>query len=149
MGKESVNVGVIGCLMFDGVAGSVGESRAKKLGFWLSAISVPSAVPFLFDWPHLWPHFATAYGLALDTEAQPGWLLRCRYVASAFSNPRSYLLVGRGYLGSLFELADMHVTDHVTERGPHCRYLLRPSSPLDSSSQSLLFIYSMPARRLS
>jgi hypothetical protein len=31
MGKESVNVGVIGCLMFDGVAGSVGESGAKKL----------------------------------------------------------------------------------------------------------------------
>ena len=82
MGKESVNVGVIGRLMFDGVVGSVGESGAKKFGLWLSAISVPSAVPFLFDWPHC-GHIS-----------QPGWLLRCRYVASASSNPRNYLVGG-------------------------------------------------------
>jgi hypothetical protein len=34
----------------------------------------------------------------------------------------------RGYLGSLFELGDMHVIDHVTVREP--RYLLGPSSLL-------------------
>jgi hypothetical protein len=43
-------------------------------------------------------------------------------------------------LGSLFELSDVHVIGHVTVRGPPYRYLLGPSSPLDSSSQSL-FIY--------
>jgi len=48
-----VNVGVIGCLMFDGVAGSVGESGAKKL--W--SLALPFS--FSFDWSHL----------ALDTEA--------------------------------------------------------------------------------
>ena len=43
------------------------------------------------------------------------------------------MLVG-GYLGSLFELDDVHVTGHVTAHGPSCKYLLGPSSPLDSSS---------------
>ena len=70
MGKESVNVGVIGRLMFDGVAGSVGESGAKKFGLWLSAISVPSAVPFLFDWPHLWPHFAARMVIAVPLRCE-------------------------------------------------------------------------------
>ena len=47
MGKESVNVGVIGCLMFDGVAGSVGESGAKKL--WSPALApFPPGLPFSF-----------------------------------------------------------------------------------------------------
>ena len=48
--------------------------------------------------------------------------------------------VGRGGggtwagLGSLFELGDVHGTGHVTARGPSCRYLLGPQSPLVSSS---------------
>ena len=31
-----------------------------------------------------------------------------------------------GYLGSLFELSDVHVIGHVTARGPSCRYPLGP-----------------------
>ena len=39
--------------------------------------------------------------------------------------------VGRGgYLGSLFDLSDVHVIDHVTARGPSCRYLLGAFEPL-------------------
>ena len=35
--------------------------------------------------------------------------------------------VGRGgNLGSLLELGDVHVIDHVEARGPLCRYLLGP-----------------------
>ena len=33
-------------------------------------------------------------------------------------------------MGSLFELSDVHVMDHVTVRGPLCRYLLGALKPL-------------------
>ena len=36
--------------------------------------------------------------------------------------------------GSLFELGDLHVIDHVTTHGPSCGSLLGPQSPLVPSS---------------
>jgi len=35
----------------------------------------------------------------------------------------SGVLIQSGYLGSLFDLSDVHVMGHVTARGPLCRYL--------------------------
>jgi len=40
------------------------------------------------------------------------------------------VLVGEGYLGSLFKPSDIYIIYYVTARGPFYRYLLRAIKPL-------------------